>query len=301
MSIPINRAAMVADYDAKFNSMRIIRSAAVEAGAKRILAGKARYQAVSDMTDYGVPWEFIGALHYREATCNFNCCLANGQSIRRRTTIEPIGAGPWPTWEESAVWALNHDGLLTITDWSPGVCLFEGEEFNGEGYHLHGWENPYLFGGTNYYTSGKYVRDHVYDPHVVDPQIGIAALMKRVKELDAGSSVPMTIMNDFSTGKLHPVDRKAVVANSRFLKATDWYTNFCHYVGLTWAGLLAGVQQLQPFLTDWRTLTVLGILGGGYAMSQVGAFNLLRAAGQGRYTPSGLATAPAPVAPEVAA
>lgn len=295
MTLTLNRAAMVADYEAKFNSMQILRTAAVEAGANKIMACKARLQAVSAMTPNNTPWYFIGALFYRESSCNFACNLANGQALGRVTTIEPKGAGPWQTWEASALWALNHEGFSAVTDWSSGVCLFEGEEYNGEGYHLHGWANPYLFGGTNYYSSGKYIRDHVYDPSVVDPQIGIAALIKRVIEIDSGDYEPVAIMS-MPSGRLHPVDKAAVVKNSRFLRATDWYTNFCHFLGLTGAGIFATVQQAQPYLTDWKTLTVIGVLGGGYVASKVGAFNLLRAAGEGRYVPSGLAsTAPPPV------
>lgn len=296
MTLTLNRAAMVADYDQKVHSgMTILRTAAVEAGANKILDGMARYQAVEKLT--GVPWFFIGALHYRESTCDFSDCLANGQSIGRVTSIEPKGAGPWATWEDSAVWALQHEGFLSVTDWTGtevwGVCLFEGERFNGEGYHLHGWANPYLFGGTNYYSSGKYIRDHVYDPSVVDPQIGIAPLMKRVLQISSGDYEPVAIMS-MPSGRLHPVDKAAVVNNSRFLRATDWYTNFCHFLGLTGAGIFATVQQAQPYLTDWKTLTVIGVLGGGYVASKVGAFNLLRAAGEGRYVPSGLASTALP-------
>lgn len=285
----LDRASMVADYDQKVHSgMTILRTAAVEAGAKKILAGMARYQAIEKLT--GVPWYFIGALHYRESTCDFSACLANGQSIGRVTTIEPKGAGPWATWEDSAVWALQHEGFLSVTDWTGtevwGVCLFEGERFNGEGYHNHGWANPYLFSGTDLYSSGKYIRDGVYDPSVVDIQIGIAPLMKRVLQISSGVYAPVVIAG--SKGALHPVDAAAVKANSRYLRASDWYSSFCEYLGLSGATLWATVSQVQPFLTDWKTLTVVGVLGGAYVANKVGAFNLMRAASQGRYTPSGL-------------
>lgn len=293
MSIPVNRATMVADYQVKYDNLKVTRTAAVEVAAKLILAGWERYLKVEDLT--GVPAELIGALHYRESSCDFRGCLANGQYCignGRSTTIEPKGAGPWGTWEDSAVWALKHEGLDKVADWSPGDMLFSGEVLNGEGYHFHGWPNPYLFAGTQYYTAGKYVSDGVYNPNVIDPQLGIAAIIKRVREFVNADAEAIVISADPNTGKLHPADHAAVVANSRFLRATDWYTNFCHWMGLSWVLLLSTVSQLQPYLTDWKTLTLVALLGGAYFASRVGAFNLTRAAAQGRYTPSGLALSP---------
>ncbi|WP_265440892.1 hypothetical protein [Bradyrhizobium sp. SEMIA] len=44
--------------------------------------------------------------------------------------------------------------------------------------------SPYVWSGTNQYRAGKYVRDGVYDPGKVDPQLGCAALMIALMELD---------------------------------------------------------------------------------------------------------------------
>ncbi|WP_246775232.1 hypothetical protein [Bradyrhizobium diazoefficiens] len=44
--------------------------------------------------------------------------------------------------------------------------------------------SPYLWSGTNQYRAGKYVRDGVYDPGKVDPQLGCAALIVALMELD---------------------------------------------------------------------------------------------------------------------
>jgi len=48
--------------------------------------------------------------------------------------------------------------------------------------------SPYLWAGTNQYRSGKYVRDGVYDPSKVDPQLGCAALLMALMELDPNIS-----------------------------------------------------------------------------------------------------------------
>src|SRR6185369_1832675 len=51
------------------------------------------------------------------------------------------------------------------------------EKYNGLGYAAKGVPSPYIWAGTNQYQSGKYVRDHVYDPNAVDTQLGCAGLL----------------------------------------------------------------------------------------------------------------------------
>ena len=272
--------------------MKVSRTAAVEASARRIVSGWGRYLVASKMT--GVPPEFIGVLHDREASCDFRGCLANGDFCignGRRTSHEPQGLGPYSTWEESALDALRHENLLGVHDWSPGVMAFEGERFNGEGYHNHGWSNPYLWDGTQWYTTGKYVRDGVYDPDFHDPQVGIMPIIHRVLELTHPTipAPPVVIKADPATGKLHPEDKRAVVQHSRALRIQEWYANFCKYLGLSGASLGTLIPTIGNFLTDWRTLTVAGVLGGGWLVSEIFKYNLLSAAAAGRYTPSGLA------------
>lgn len=282
---------MAADYQNKFDTMKVSRTAAVEASARRIVSGFGRYLVVSKLT--GVPPELIGVLHDREASCDFRGCLANGDNCignGRRTHNEPRGLGPYSTWEESALDALRREGFLSVHDWSPGVMAFEGERFNGEGYHNHGWSNPYLWGGCQYYTRGKYVRDGVYDPSFVDPQVGIMPIIKRVLELTNLTVVakPVVIKANPDTGKLHPADKAVVVSHSRVLRVQEWYANFCKYLGLSGASLGTLIPTIGNFLTDWRTLTVAGVLGGGWLVSEIFKYNLLSAAAAGRYIPSGM-------------
>lgn len=290
MSIPINRPAMVADYRNEYNLIQISRPAGVEAAARKILSLKSRYQAVEKLT--GVPWFFIGVLHMRENSNNFDGCLANGDKCignNRKTYNEPRGRGPWPTWEASAVWALQYDGLTKVTDWSdPGVWCFEAEKFNGEGYHAIRKPSPYVWAGTQWYSRGKYVRDGVYDPSEIDVQIGCAAVIHRVRELDKGWAPPVVLKPHNDTGKLHPAEKKVVIAHSRFLRWGEWYANFCTYVGLSSGAIATAIPTFASFLTDWRTLTVAGVLGGGLGLYYISKFNLLNAAAQGRYMPSGL-------------
>ncbi len=52
------------------------------------------------------------------------------------------------------------------------------EQYNGLGYASKGLPSPYIWAGTDQYTKGKYVADHVYDPNAVDQQLGCAGLLK---------------------------------------------------------------------------------------------------------------------------
>lgn len=286
---------MSRDDAAKFNLMIVAHPAAVEADCKRILAGWSRYKAVEKLT--GVPAALIGVLHDREASCDFRGCLANGDwciGNGRRTRHDPAGLGPYGTWEDSAVDALRHEGLLGITDWNIGAQLWAANKFNGFGYEMHGFANPYLWGGTQWYTHGKYTSDRHYDFNAVDPQIGVAPILARLAELThATLKAPPVVLkpaandNPAAKPKLSPQDHKAVVQHSRALRWQEWYANFCKYLGLSGASLGTLIPTIGNFLTDWRTLTVAGVLGGAWIMSEMFKYNLLSAAAAGRYIPSG--------------
>jgi lysozyme family protein len=287
MSRPLPTSDLVAAYEKKFGAMRITRGPSVDAAARRVMRGAARYKAIEKQT--GVPWYFIGVLHDRECACDFRGCLHNGQKIigtKRKTTIVPKGCGPFATFEESAIDALRMKGIVGRTGWTIGHCLYFGEIFNGLGYRNHGWTNPYLWSGSQHYTKGKYIRDHVYNANVIDPQVGIGPVMARVIALDGGNYAPSPLEPN-AKGKISKADKKAIVKNSRALRWGEWYTNFCEYIGLS-GGLLATlIPTVTSFVTDWRTLTVAAVLGGGYLAMKLSKFNLINAAKEGRYIPSG--------------
>ena len=158
--------------------------------ATRLLQGKATYQQIQAVTN--VPWPFIGLCHYRESNFKFDTYLGNGQSLDQVTTIVPKGRGPFTgpnAFVDGAVDALRIQGLLGASDWSIPRMLFRLEGFNGFGYHNKGVNSPYLYGGSNLYgppeaRGGKFVRDHVFDPNVVDVQLGTAVILKALLELD---------------------------------------------------------------------------------------------------------------------
>jgi lysozyme family protein len=261
------RAKIVADYQKKFDTMQVTRASAVEAAAKRIIAHYPTYKAVEAKT--GVPAAFVGVLHMRECNNDMRGCLHNGELIigtQRKTKLVPRGYGPFATFLDSAVSALGRLGMLKVRDWSPGVCLYEGEAFNGLGYRLNGYSNPYLWGGTKWYTRGKYVRDHVYSATFNDPQLGIAPVIKRVMEL-AGET-QMKRKTIFRRAIEKRAETKEIVKEDKRLTWGARYNSFCEFLGLTWAAIMLFVEQSAALLTDWRVVAVLMVLGSAYVASQ---------------------------------
>ncbi|NOJ43763.1 hypothetical protein [Bradyrhizobium australiense] len=147
-------------------------------------AAKARYQAVSART--GVPWAAIAVIHERECSQDWTGSLAQGDPWNRVSVHVPAGRGPFRSWEEAAIDALVNCAPYAARnkDWSIGRTLAKLEQYNGLGYAARGRPSPYIWAGTDQYRSGKYVRDGVYDPNVVDGQPGCAGLLKTMMALD---------------------------------------------------------------------------------------------------------------------
>lgn len=179
-------------YEQTWASLQIRpeKQATVRKLAQHLAAGKSRYQEIESRT--GVPWWFVGLCHYRESAFDFDTYLGNGQPLGRRTTIVPKGRGPFTgprAFVEGAVDALRLQSLIGVSDWSLARALYRLEGFNGYGYHGRGVNSPYLWGGSTAYgppgaRGGKFVRDHVFDPDVVDTQIGTAVILRSLLDID---------------------------------------------------------------------------------------------------------------------
>jgi lysozyme family protein len=145
---------------------------------------RSRYQAVSART--GVPWPMIAVIHERECSQDWTRSLAQGDPWDHASVHVPAGRGPFKSWEDAAVDALNDCAPYAgrNKDWSIGALLTRLEEYNGLGYAARGVPSPYVWAGTDQYRSGKYVRDGVYDPNVIDSQAGCAGLLMAMKALD---------------------------------------------------------------------------------------------------------------------
>lgn len=152
----------------------------------RIVRNKARYQAVERLTR--VPWFVIALVHNLEASGDFGRHLHNGDPLTARTVQVPAGrprtGNPPFTWEESAVDALDYDGLTRVTDWSIEHLAYLFEGFNGWGYRLYHphVKSPYLWSFSNHYTRGKYVADGRWSETAVSRQCGAMVLVKRLEQ-----------------------------------------------------------------------------------------------------------------------
>jgi lysozyme family protein len=170
---------------------------------------KARYQAVSAKT--GVPWAVIAVIHERECSRDWTGSLAQGDPWNRVSVHVPAGRGPFRSWEEAAIDALVNCAPYAARnkDWSIGRALTMLEQYNGLGYAARRRPSPYIWSGTDQYRSGKYVRDGVYDPDVIDSQPGCANLLMAMMALDPTIAFTGAAITPAISGTPIPVERPA--------------------------------------------------------------------------------------------
>jgi lysozyme family protein len=185
--------------------MRADRIPAFDATARRLCApdAKARYAGVTDRLRsvgyQGVPWWFIAVVSEREygGPPRWDRQLGQGDPLHAASVHDPKGRGPFPdhagdttpgndAWTRCCLDALIECGPYAAkwNDWSPGGVLTLWEEYNGLGYAARGVPSAYVWSGTDQYTSGKYVADHVYRASAIDVQEGCAPILARMMALD---------------------------------------------------------------------------------------------------------------------
>ncbi len=180
----VDLVKLKADNIRRWNAAKLTRGPEFQPVARRLVAAKERYQAVSVKT--GIPWPFIAVTHQRESSQDWNASLAQGDPWNQVSTHVPANRGPFRSWEDAAYDALVNCAPYAArnTDWSIGGLLTLLERYNGVGYVAHGIPSPYLWSGTDQYKSGKYVRDGLFDPDAVDKQLGCAGLIMAMMQLD---------------------------------------------------------------------------------------------------------------------
>jgi hypothetical protein len=115
---------------------------------------------------------------------NLSTYLGNGQPLSKKTTVVPIGRGPFTTFLAGALDAIRLQGMDKLAPWTIEKVLFWLERFNGQGYAAHNVNSPYVWSWTNLYTAGKFTSDHGFDAGAVDKQGGCAAILKAIFILD---------------------------------------------------------------------------------------------------------------------
>lgn len=158
-----------------------------------ILSGEKRYLEVEKATK--VPAMVLGCLHWKEASCSFKGVLHNGEHIigtGQKTKLVPKGRGPFSTWEEAAVDAIelnpNRWSKLASGSRDIGEILYACERFNGTGYISGSGRletSPYLWACSNINDGfGKYTSDGHFDPNATTQKtVGIAPILKELIRL----------------------------------------------------------------------------------------------------------------------
>jgi lysozyme family protein len=180
----MNLASLTAANASRWARAGLTRAPEFGPVATRLVNAKPRYQIISAQT--GVPWFVIAVIHEREASQRFDRQLGQGDPLNRVSTHDPKGRGPFATFEAAALDALVKCGPYAArwTDWTAGGAMNLLEQYNGIGYAMKGLPSPYVWSGTDQYRSGKYVADHVFDPNVVDKQLGCAGLILAMQAID---------------------------------------------------------------------------------------------------------------------
>lgn len=240
------------------------KRAEAERVAKKIIANRARYEAVEKAT--GAPWWWVAAIHYREASLNFKGCLANGELIvgtGRKTRIVPAGRGPYDTFEESCVDAIRYEGLFGLKSWMPAFACWAAEKLNGFGYVKMGVNSPYVWAGTSLQQRGLFVADGKPDRNAWDSRLGVAAIMKAIFELDPAAepktsapAAPVVV----SSGAVIAAPAAAFSVDPAYLIGAGAAIAI---IIAHWA--LTEGKLKMPILTNWKTSS----LGGGSLMVAV--------------------------------
>ncbi len=155
-----------------------------------------RYERLAK--DIGVPPELIAIIHYRENTTDylngtFNVYLHNGEKLGQVTVKVPKGK-LFYDFESAAkdVFSDQQSNVnrynLTYDSKDMVSILCFAERYNGLGYYNNNHVSPYIFSGTNVYTSGKYVEvldssgtyKSQYMPNEIDNQVGAYLLLSSI-------------------------------------------------------------------------------------------------------------------------
>jgi lysozyme family protein len=168
--------------------------------AVKLCGFRSHYEPVT--AAIGVPVVFIATSFEREGSSNFTKNPAQGWPLNSKSKIIPHN-GPFRTWFAAAIAAYKIDGLDKIGagNWTWEHICFGGESLNGFGYRdEHHTHTPYLWGGTNIQSVGKYVADNQFDPSHMDEQLGIIPVARRMCEIAPDLAFSSFVPSPISSG-----------------------------------------------------------------------------------------------------
>jgi lysozyme family protein len=183
-------AALSPEYTAWIFHARVTRAAAVQEGAREVLAAMPRY--IDAAAALGMPQQcaaFIGALDLRESNCNPRAALGQGDPWNERSVHVPAGFGPFKSWADACNFYLRREHINDPATWTAEWLCYKGNGWNGFGPNAHGRVPGYLFSCTAVYDTpryggaglgGKYVADGAWSGDTVDSQPGIWPVIQAV-------------------------------------------------------------------------------------------------------------------------
>lgn len=187
MSSDLRLRTLKPQYEQLFATCQLRRSCLEPTGriAQEILQRQGDYGLVERQT--GVPWWFVGILHYRELDFR-DAHLHNGDSLTNRTIRYPQGRPIAPpangqpyTFVESAIDALRWKQFHTAKDHSIGAMLWGFELWNNFCDVKGGKNSEYLWNGTNHFSSSQYWNQSLIgnnnDSYGQGHKIGAAAIV----------------------------------------------------------------------------------------------------------------------------
>ncbi len=166
------------------------QSSAVEDFRANYEKHRIRYEKVAGQA--GIPAPLVAAIHWRESTADFGTYLHQGDPLGKAAVNVPTDIPLFSEWEPAAVHALKQKANVakalamdkSTTDLAAMATY--SEFYNGLGYRQRGETNPYVYSGTDQYTSGKFVSDGRFSASTKDRQVGVLPLVESVSQPNRG-------------------------------------------------------------------------------------------------------------------
>jgi lysozyme family protein len=269
-------AQLQSEYEADVALMRPLSSRVfgIDATARRLTDPGSLARLASVSAETGIPSVVMACIGERECVFDFTKNWGQGDSLTKPSTHVPKGRpplGPPPndhfpvTWEYAAVDAFtvcDQLNVISVPAWTLPYACWKWEGYNGFGYRAHGVRSPYVVGGTNLQQPGKYTADGVWDPNVMDSQLGCLPVAMRMMELAPSLSFGAAVAR--VTAATIPPPAPPPVSVGGGLTGTKWIQSAANLI----------LKLVPPLTVDGsfgkKTRDAVRTMQAGFGMNQTG-------------------------------